>query len=502
MLGLLTTLIITLSSLNIFLATESTPSGFKLSIKEEFIENIKSTFLPQILIKLSNYTLQDQEFEINVKISKIIIDLKNILINLDNNITDTDLQVKFHDSNKISVDIQNVKGRINSDNTFSLLFVKGYSHLNANIKSLSVHLDFLIGEVESYEIKGKMLPMLTLQNININLDFDYDITGDWLSKIANSKLIKEFIIISVKNQINNLLSSSLMTTVNTSIRTIISNLSTKILLNKNGLTLDYEINSSPKIEEEKFLSLFSKGLIFNTNIPQTNNPPFSMTENIPDFNESDKLAELIITDYTVNSALYSLFLSGMLKVNIDNSVLPNNFPLKVNTTVLDILFNGVSKKYGYDFPVEMNCEATENPIIKFSEENFNIALNFKCKINVLVSENVKEQAYYFSSSLIANVKFALLENGNIQVNINSAKVENTQMIETKVEETNIQNVENILNFVSNAGLTYVNKNYLNDIKIKLPKIKGIDINNSTAVIKNDYVDIHVTPNIQNLKFLN
>lgn len=497
------TILLAISAINAFTDKESSGTGIKLTVKEELIENLKSKFMPEILSKLNNYTVADQEFSVNLKITKLKLALKNILIALNTTaISDENFQVTFTDPNKISLEISGIQGSLSFEDSVSLAFLKEHSKVKADLISFGIKLDFTLDQIESKSDKGRMLPLITLQNISANLDFDYKLEGDWLVKIANTKLIKGLVIKFVKRQINSILSGSLKKTINQSISNTIANLPSKVIIDGKTLALDYEIISAPKIESGKYLILNSKGLLFNIELPETLIPPFNLTPAIPDFNDSDKALELLLSEYTVNAALYTLWKSGALQAKIDDSIVPPEFPVKLNTTALDILFNGVSAKYGVDKPVELVCGAVQNPVVQFSQENVDFSLNFECKIFVFTSDNEKEQAYWFKSTVGASVKFALKENGQANVNINYAVIDNSEMIETTVEETNIENIENWLNFASNLGLSYVNKHFLNNLKIDIPVIEGVDLKNSTAVIKDKYVDVHVTPEIQALKFLN
>jgi len=483
--------------------SEISGTGIKLTIKEDLIESLKSKFLPEILTKLSNYTIEDQKFILNLKITKLNLAFKNIVIALNTTtITDENFQVTFTDPNKISLEISGIKGSISFEEFFDLGFLKEQSKVNADIYSFEIKIDLTLDQIASKQAKGKMLPLITLQNISVNSDFNYNLQGNWLVRIGNNKLIKGLVKKIIKSQINKMLSGSLKKKINESISITIANFPVSAIIDGKTLALDYEIISSPKIQNGKFFSLNSKALLFNTEIPQTLNPPFNLTADIPDFSDSGKSLELLISDYTVNSALYTLWLSGFLKINIDNSILPPEFPVKLNTTGLDILFNGVSAKYGADKPIEISVAMVENPVIKFSQENIDFNVNFECKVYVFINETEKEQAYRFKFTLDASTKLAVSENGHANVNVNYALLKNSLMIETTVEETYIENIENWINFASNVGLSYVNKNYLNELKIDIPVFKGVDLNNSTVVVKDNYLNLHITPKVDALKFLN
>lgn len=481
---------------------ENIGGGIKLSVKDDLIESLKIKLLPEILSKLNNFTVADQELFLDFKIAKLNIDLKNILITLNTTaIGDENFQVSFKDPNRIIFEASGIQGSVTFNDSFTLGFLKEHSKVNAELYSFGLKVEFALDQIESKQSKGKFLPLISLQNIEVNLDFEYNLQGDWLIKIANSHLIKGFVIKLIKNQINSVLSGSLKKTINQTISNAISNLPANAIIDGKFLSFDYEILSAPKIQKDKFLTLNLEALLFNSEIPQTLSPPFNFTE-IPDFNDTGKDLELMLSEYTINSALYTMWLSGLLQLKLDTSLIPAEFPVKLNTTALDIVFNGVSAKYGVDRPIELNCAALDNPIFKLAKENFDFSSNFECKIFVLTNNTELEQAYWFNSRLGASVRFALEENGHANVNINYAIVDNSQMLQTTVQETNMENIENLINFVSSVGLPYVNKNYLNNLKINIPVLNGVDFNNSSVVVKDKYVDFHITPDVNYLKFLN
>lgn len=490
-------------------------AGVKLAIKQDFLDNMKHDFLPGIIKILGNYTLPDQEISLDLKLAKMKIDINNTLISLNiSNITEDNFELSFLEPNKINLEIKNISGNVSFDDSFTLSIFKESSHVSADVLNFDLKMQLELTEVESKQIKGKMLPSLTLQNVDLNLDFTYEISGDFWVNITNNKFIKSLIVKLIKSQLTKMLINTLKGTVNNYISDTIASLPLYIPLdnvfNKTGLALDYEILSKPKITEGNFLSVNTKGLIVNTNINQTLNPPYELPSDIPDSEEHKKVTELFLSDFSLNGALYTLFLSEMLKFNLDSSLLPKDFPIKLNTTSLDIIFNGLSNVFGIDIPTEISLYALSAPNLNFTEENIDLKLSFGCDINVLVNETNKVLAYKLNSSFRANVNLTVEENGSVKANINNLYLQDSQMIETVVPETSINNIENLFNFAASVGAPIINKKYLNNIVIPLPTIYGIKISNSTVYVKDKYVDIHVNPDYsdvleefnEGLKFLN
>ena len=493
--------IITLSLLLIFLANfissnnlmEQDKTGIKLAIKQDLILNFKNKFLPEIINKLSNYTLPDQNFQYDILIGKINILLQNTIINLNTtNITDENLIFSFKTPNKIFLELKNITGTISLDNTISLLPIIEISHLKANLLYFDLKLELNLTQVESKKNKGQMLPSLALTTNDLVFDFEFDISGNILADLINEKFIKSILTGLVKTGISSIFSDTIKQTINSYIDNAVSSLPLYFLINDQGLAFNYEILNSPKISSE-FVILNSKGTVVNTQINKTLNPPFELPANVPDFEADAKNAEILISDFSINSALYTLFLSKVMNINVTTDNLPGNLPLKLNTTTLDIFFNGLSNQYGLDKKIDMDCSALEAPMVNLVKESINFLLKFECTLNVLKDENITEQALRFNSSMIADLGFNLGEKGHVVAMINKLNLANTTIIESNVSEIYIQNVENLINFGSNIISPYLNRNILNNFTIPLDFFSGVDLSDSAVRIKDNYIDVDVNP---------
>jgi hypothetical protein len=242
-------------------------------------------------------------------------------------------------------------------------------------------------------------------------------------------------------------------------------------------------------------------LIVNTNISETLNPPFNFTQNISDFDfnsDKGKNIELILSDYSLNSGLFTLFMMNIFKININSEILPENFPVKINTTSLNIIFNGMSEKYGEDIPAEMFFKIINPPTMNFFENEMRLFLTFDCQVNVLPEGEEKQLAIRFSGDLSSDFNLKILEKGNVELSINKVQLKKISEIESNIEKADLENVQEFVNFVLATGVPILNKDYLRDLKINLPEIDGVDISDINLFIKENFVDLHLKPNFEKL----
>ena len=67
-----------------------------------------------------------------------------------------------------------------------------------------------------------------------------------------------------------------------------------------------------------------------------------------------------------------------------------------------------------------------------------------------------------------------------------------------MEKADLDNVEELMNFVFRIGVPILNKNYLKDINLNLPKISGVDISDMNLLLKENYIDLHLRPNFEDV----
>jgi hypothetical protein len=258
------------------------------------------------------------------------------------------------------------------------------------------------------------------------------------------------------------------------------------------LAVDISLVTVPKIESD-FIIFNLNGAIVNQKIPSTLNPPFEIPENLLNYDKFGKKLQVFLTDYALNSALYTLQQSDLLEYTIKpEQIQDNKFGLKLDTTFIDFILNGFSNIYGKDRLALINCKASTNTKVALTADNIDLLINAECSI--FVKKDLEyDQAITFGTTILTNVNAEVNENGTIKACINSLSIMNSKIIESKVPDANIVNIEFLVNSFVTIALPIINEKYLKEIHVDIPHFNGLVFDESFAKIAGNYVKVEVTP---------
>ena len=214
-----------------------------------------------------------------------------------------------------------------------------------NIKNFKMNAEV---KIKTKEVDGKLYPDAEISKIGEKYDFDFKLKSKF-GKLVN--LFKKSIKKVVTKEITKLLNKELKKLLKKGLSLI----PTVITVDKNkGYIIDYSL-ISPPIIENNFILFNSYARFINKNIEETqkidNYPrPFS----IPSYDLKGKSSQVYLSDYVINTALFTYFKTRDLELVVKPSMLPKNLPLiKLNTNWLNIIFNDLSTTYGMDKSVNI-----------------------------------------------------------------------------------------------------------------------------------------------------
>jgi hypothetical protein len=464
-------------------------AGVKIAIKQDVIEGFERKLLPLLSDQLKYLAIPDTEMSVDAKIGTLHIYLKNIHFSI-SNIIPENIIIGFAEPNKLNVHAHQIQGNGHLDVRFKLGFVSETDSINVKINHLSSDAEITLGVQESTKIKGKMMPTACISNISIDLDFDFDIHGSLIAYIAS--LVKSRIKDYIYSQIQSEMKQVIMDQTKQIISSLVDQLPVYAPLDDNGLALDYSLLSSPKVTNG-YLILNSNGAIVNLNHPESLNPPFVQPTTLPDFDPNGKLMQMFLSDYSINTAINSVFLSNMLDVTIKSEDVPSDSPLQLNTTSLEMLVRGISDVYGKDKKVDLQSKVTTRPDVWMSENFLNGTTVTELSLLVRNDNGTHDVALRFNTTISGSGDVHVQSQGQISAWIHSLELSNSTLIESQLKEADINHIEIMFNFATKIVLPILNNNYLKKITIKLPEIEGITFNDSTVEIENQYVEMNVTP---------
>lgn len=464
-------------------------AGMKIAIKKDVILEFEKKFLPRLVGQLGNIKVPNQYTQIKIAgNTKIQIWLSEIVLSIRNLLAEN-IQVSFHEPNIIKVNAHGISGGGSFKLRSKLLFFDETSYVTIRIKKLNTIGEATLIMQESPQEKGKFLPSGQISSLNIDFDFDFDISGQVIAKAAT--LIKNFIKKIIKEFGMSKITEAIRNEVSKEIPKIINYVPIYVPLEE-GLVLDYSILSPPKVVGE-YLILNSSGAIFHSGIPESKNPPISVPTNLPDFDPNGKIFQLFLSDYSVNYALNSLFLSNKLDKVISAEEVPKDSPVQLNTSSLESVISGITDVYGKDKPCKAESKIIEKPKIWTENKNLNVTLEAEFFIFVQKDDGEYDRAIRFKSSISASGEFHVQSQGKFTAQIYYIRLKNSKMIESKVPDADIYEIELMANTATKIVIPMLNNGLLKNISIKLPVIEGISFKDSTVEIKDKYTEMNVTP---------
>jgi hypothetical protein len=467
-------------------------AGVKTVIKLDTVVEAERKFLPKFLNQIGDVDVPDQELAFDAKLFTVHAYLTHIHFSI-KNLKAENINIAFLEPNIIRINAAFISGAGSFDVQFKAGFISESDHVNVAVNRVDCQADIVLTQIES-SVKGKFLPSGYIKDISFPVfDFDFDIHGSVIAGIVD--LVKSMIKNTIRDKIVNALVTNIKDAGGKAIEAAIKKLPVYFNLSEMGLDIDVSLTTPPVIENT-FLILNASGAIVNQYIPESLNPPFIIPENLPDYDQSGKNAQVFLTEYSINTALNTLFLTDVLQYRVKSDDIPSDSPIKLDTTWLNTIFSGISDVYGKDKKVDILCKSSNNPTVSVNQQ-FHADAKATCSILVLLDSGEYDQALKFETSIKSEAKATLKELGIIQAEILSLVISESKIIETKVPGATISGIEMVINFTAKIIIPTVNAKYLNNIKVNIPTFQGVTFTNSFMMPMTGYAEVEVTPEFTN-----
>lgn len=224
----------------------------------------------------------------------------------------------------------------------------------------------------------------------------------------------------------------------------------------------------------------------NAKIPYTNNVVMPEVDTA-----SANGVQFFLSQYVLQTGLYALQVEGKLQLNVTSDDLPANSPIQMDTTSLNFVFPGLSKKYGSNQPCYLFCWADNSsyPKASFYEGGAGVTITSLCSL-FAQSASTKQ----WSLAITFKTNFAV--QGGIVVNTTSNKlffnITNLAVSSTSIVTSNIgyqsgSLLQLELNIVL-TGFKSVFNAMLSKDGIPIPQIPHSELSNATLAFHNGYAE--------------
>ena len=450
-------------------------AGLKGAIDLKTAKLIVKYFNDDIIKEIGFIKVENQYLSINA----ITCNITNINFGV-SNYSHEKVKIRFEPSNKIHISLDKIEGWGHISLFFKLLLVEHSDNVSFEIQNLRVDSTVII---KSKNVGGRILPDAVVTKLNYDYDFDFELDSS-LGFIIS--LFKAPIKKLISSEINKVIDKE----INHGLQIGLSMIPNEIIVDKNkGYAIDYSLISTPYIENN-FLLFNSYARFINLNIKETQNKdnyflPFS----IPSYDLLGKSSQVYISDYVINTALFTFFKTRDLEILITPDMLPKDLPLiKLNTSWFNMIFKGITDVYGMDQNVFINVIVCENPQLILKEKLISFILPTNIEIIVEGFEGI---AVKFRTTFFVDAVFQVLENCHISGSIQNVNMKNTYVIWSFTEDKNFEsNVEKNFNMLKGIALPFINTLILKNLHFDLPVIKGIIFTDMTITHHENYVIVN------------
>jgi len=452
---------------------EDKGAGINGALFQDISKSVIQVFYPEIQQFITDINLPDQEFDVDI----ITVSLSNIHFGITNFQVES-VNCEFVSPDIIRIHIKDIKGWGKFSAKFKWAFISLSEDVEFDLYDFDINCDVkLLSKVR----EGKILPDALLENINYNIDFDFTLHGD-LSEILN--LVKGPIKSVILDQLDNFIINE----SNEALQQGLSLIPLDIDINiEKGYAIDYTLIETPSISPEgNFLLFNSYGKFINKNIPDTKEDRYPLPKDIPKYNITGKKAQFYVTDYVINSALYTFYRTGDLKYTVSPEILPQDFPINLTTSFLDkILFFGIEEIYGKDIPCDITFEVNEEPLVNLDEKI--MKFNVPTKITVDV-RGFNDSAIIFTNMVEVKAELRLLEDVNITGYIYELSISQTNITYNNLPKVTEEIIENEFGYISELIKPFLNLYILKNLHFEIPSVKGMKFTNMTLSHNIKYIE--------------
>ena len=286
--------------------------GIKFAISEKMAGDLLYHFYPAIMKEVRAIPLKNMHIDRGINVENLVLSITDF--NLD--------QVKLKFSEKgINIKILELKGYVTGILYFNKYLIKEDKDIRVDFKVSNLNGNIIVKTKK--DKKNKLVPYAQFSETptySLELDVDLENTLWLLDEAIEPKLESE-----LEDAINSAFPEKSNELLNDALE-IAKNYTVMPIDEPKGLYIDYSLVDIKM--RNGFLEINSYAFLYNKNKPETMQPkriPFTM---LPQISSIDTPNQLFISEYSLNSALYTYFITYplSLKINVDPNILESLLP--------------------------------------------------------------------------------------------------------------------------------------------------------------------------------
>uniref|UniRef100_A0A7S3FUF0 Lipid-binding serum glycoprotein C-terminal domain-containing protein n=1 Tax=Strombidium rassoulzadegani TaxID=1082188 RepID=A0A7S3FUF0_9SPIT len=262
-----------------------------------------------------------------------------------------------------------------------------------------------------------------------------------------------------------------------------------------GLMLDWQTPLSPKLDQANFM-FGVKGLFFvkdQGEVEPSVTPPV-----LPSHDEQSKSKfQINISNYLVDSLFDSFLKVYNVSYWTKSKDVPSSFPIKLDTSSLDMFFPGLESHYGKNLPVDIEYKLSKlsDFQVKEADQSLGLSSDIDTTFWVETSNTTREAAVVITlSKLDAKVSLTVEDDTQLKVKAQQLKLKEILVKSTTFGDLNMTKVTKLVDTIFDDGLIVLNA-WLETQVISVPtSLFGLfTLSDLTLVYHNDYIEAGLTP---------
>jgi lipopolysaccharide-binding protein len=477
----------------IALPCETLTPGFSSFVGENALQYMCHEAVPIVEAKVKDYKLSDVDRTLHTPIGNVDFKLSEIHIG---SFAIGKLNTKIVENIGMRITVQDVFISVKSNWKYrECSFPHISDHGTADI---SMNMTSSILVLLSHDASGHLLTKID-QNILIelsNLQISLHGGASWLYNIFMDVLSG-----TIKDAIDRAMRDMILGTLNQRLQNILSSISYVVPVGPKEYHLQVDFSVVQTILNASnswpFLSIGNRGVIEIAK-PEYIPYPGLSAPYVPykKFTSNQPMIQIILTDYFIATAAWSVYQDGILQTLIQDSDIPPYIPIRMNTEILQIIAPGLSKYPNRPMQLLISnsgTDFTKAPHVTINMNGITLTTMLELTWNVVSNDSSIVQAFVLNVTLEIDLK-ASVQNGNrINTTIHLDKI----MLGVESSHVGPVDVKGLDTFVRML-FQFLVVPYVN-IKLEpgfpIPIIDGIELTNPQIIFAERFVAI-----ISNFKY--
>eukprot|EP00331_Platyophrya_macrostoma_P015121 CAMPEP_0176463722 /NCGR_PEP_ID=MMETSP0127-20121128/36066_1 /TAXON_ID=938130 /ORGANISM="Platyophrya macrostoma, Strain WH" /LENGTH=307 /DNA_ID=CAMNT_0017855953 /DNA_START=743 /DNA_END=1666 /DNA_ORIENTATION=+ len=207
--------------------------------------------------------------------------------------------------------------------------------------------------------------------------------------------------------------------------------------------------------------------------------------------DSNASLQIVVTEYSINSALNAFWLIGNLTHNVTDQDIPPEIPIRLNLKWLKTLIPTITKYYP-DETTEfvLNVKAGKAPSVKITEELVYLEALVSFTVYLKGDHDSLTEVVAWDSIFTTSLKLSI-SNWTIYPILLDAGFSNTSIVRSSIGEFSDQKIERTLDVATMFSVPLLNSNKKG---YELPASTIIDFNLTKIECFKGYLTLETTPN--------